>query len=316
MEREEQCKWGFGLDEQIQRDCPAEEELLPEGMKKVCLGDPDYPNRLINIPSPPKQLYYYGELPGDHTPSVAIVGARECSEYGKHVAVRLGRILGQNGVAVISGMARGIDGISQEAVLSAGGRSYGVLGSGADVCYPKTNRELYDRLKGSGGVISEYPPGTQAKGFLFPARNRIISGLSDVVVVVEARLKSGTLITTDMALEQGKDVYVVPGRITDELSEGCNHLIRMGAGILTDPEEFIREVWGTVCPKEERKEKSFPGELVDIYNALDFTPSTVEQVMVRLGGRYSEIQVAGMLMQLSMQKEILQVSPGRFCKKR
>ena len=184
MDREEDCKWGYGLDDQIRADRLPDTEILPEGMKKVRREDPEYPGRLRNIPDPPKQLYYYGELPGEDEPSAAIIGARDCSEYGKYVAIELGRLLGQNGICVISGMARGIDGISQEAALSVGGRSYGVLGSGADVCYPRSNRGLYEQLKCRGGVLSEYAPGTPAKGYLFPPRNRIVSGLADVVVVV------------------------------------------------------------------------------------------------------------------------------------
>ena len=312
MDREEDCKWGYGLDDQIRADRLPDTEILPEGMKKVRREDPEYPGRLRNIPDPPKQLYYYGELPGEDEPSAAIIGARDCSEYGKYVAIELGRLLGQNGICVISGMARGIDGISQEAALSVGGRSYGVLGSGADVCYPRSNRGLYEQLKCRGGVLSEYAPGTPAKGYLFPPRNRIVSGLADVVVVVEAREKSGTLITVDMALEQGKDVYMVPGRVTDKLSEGCNRLIKAGAGILVSPEDFVKELWGDSKVISPKREKLLSGELGDVYNALDFTPSTVEQVWAKLGGVYTEIQVASLLMQLSMQKEILQVSPGYF----
>ena len=315
MERENDCKWGYGLDDQIRADRLPDTEALPEGMKKVRREDPEYPDRLRNIPDPPKQLYYYGDLPREDVPRAAIIGARDCSEYGKYVAVELGRLLGQNGISVISGMARGIDGISQEAALSAGGRSYGVLGSGADVCYPRSNQGLYEQLKIQGGILSEYAPGTPPKGCFFPPRNRIVSGLADVVIVVEAREKSGTLITVDMALEQGKDVYMVPGRVTDQLSVGCNRLIKAGAGILVSPEEFVRELWGDTKKISPKREKLLSGELGDVYNALDFTPSTVEQVWEKLGGTYTEIQIAGLLMQLSMQKEILQASPGHFCHK-
>lgn len=166
-----------------------------------------------------------------------------------------------------------------------------------------------------GGVLSEYVPGTPAKGYLFPPRNRIVSGLADVIIVVEAREKSGTLITVDMALEQGKDVYMVPGRVTDQLSKGCNRLIKAGAGILVSPKDFVEEVWGRQSRTDPGGGKNLAGELGEVYAALDFTPSTVEQVKAKLGGTYTEIQVAGLLMQLSMQKEILQVSPGHFCRK-
>ena len=167
-----------------------------------------------------------GKLPDENRPTVSIVGARNSSEYGKYAAKLFGERLAAAGVQVISGMARGVDGISQQSAIYAGGDSYGVLGSGVDVCYPEDNRRLYDSLITNGGVISEYLPGTQPKPQYFPQRNRIISGLSDVVLVIEAREKSGTLITVDMALEQGREVFAVPGRICDSLSYGCNSLIR------------------------------------------------------------------------------------------
>ena len=211
-------------------------------MKHYKAGDAEYPQRLKNISGRPRNLYVLGRLPEENRLSVAIIGARDCSEYGKYVARELGTVLGGSGIAVISGMARGIDGISQEAALNAGGSSFGVLGCGVDVCYPKENRQLYERLKLSGGILSEYPPGSPALACHFPPRNRIVSGLADVIVVIEARVKSGTLITVDMALEQGREVYVVPGRVTDRLSDGCNRLIKQGAGILLSQEELLREL--------------------------------------------------------------------------
>lgn len=213
-----------------------------EQIKHYRKQDPEYPKRLLNISGAPKNLYVLGRLPEEDRLSVAVIGARDCSEYGKYVARELGTVLGSSKIAVVSGMARGIDGISQEAALNAGGCSFAVLGCGVDVCYPEANRQLYERLKISGGIISEYPSGSPALACHFPPRNRIVSGLADVVVVIEARIKSGTLITVDMALEQGREVYVVPGRVTDRLSDGCNSLIKQGAGILLSPEGFLREL--------------------------------------------------------------------------
>ena len=216
--------------------------MQEKGIGFVCVEDAAYPRRLRNIPDPPYGLFYRGRLPEEGLPAVAVVGARDCSPYGSYVASGIGAALGEAGVQVISGMARGVDGISQEAALSAGGTSFGVLGCGVDVCYPKTNRELYDRLCESGGVLSFYAPGTEAKPQHFPPRNRIVSGLADVLLVVEAREKSGTLITVDMALEQGKEVYAVPGRVTDRLSDGCNRLLKQGAGVFLSPEVLVREI--------------------------------------------------------------------------
>lgn len=201
-----------------------------------------YPKRLKEIPDPPHVLYFVGNMPDDSQPSVAVIGARKCSEYGRYVARELGKRLAVEGIQVVSGLARGIDSEAQRAAIEAGGKVYGVLGCGVDICYPEESRDIYEKMKNRGGIISEYPPRTEPKSNLFPLRNRIISGLADVVVVVEAKEKSGTLITVDMALEQGKEVYVIPGRVTDPLSIGCNRLIKQGAEVLNDLNEFIFEV--------------------------------------------------------------------------
>lgn len=202
----------------------------------------DYPERLRHIPDPPFGLYVKGGLPQEGIPTVAIIGARACSEYGKTIAYTFGKKLGAWGVQVISGMARGIDGIAQRGTLDGGGRTYAVLGCGADYCYPPENEQLYLDIPQNGGVLSEYAPGTEPKNNLFPARNRIISGLADVILVVEARKRSGTYITVMQALEQNKEVYAVPGRITDALSDGCNYLLTQGAGVAVSPEMILREL--------------------------------------------------------------------------
>lgn len=293
-----------------------QEEKREDEIRLIRLGEEGYPKRLVNIPGPPKQLYWIGELPREEIPSVAVIGARDCSEYGRFVAKKLGETLGKNGIQVISGMARGIDGIAQEAALKAGGRSFAVLGSGVDVCYPQSNRPLYDRLKTCGGILSEYTPGTPAVGRLFPPRNRIVSGLADVLIVVEAREKSGTLITTDMALEQGKDVYVVPGRITDRLSDGCNRLIRMGAGVILNPEDFVRELLGVQTSGEDHAfAPELSAELAPVYAALDYAPQSVAKILTGLPAGYGERKLIAMLLQLCMEGIAVQVSPGHFCKK-
>lgn len=217
--------------------------ILKRGIYCVPLQSPEYPGRLRVLTDPPFNLYVCGSLPEDGRPSVGIVGARLCSDYGKYMAAQFGSKLAAAGIQVVSGMAMGIDGLSQQAALSAGGRSFAVLGCGADICYPRENWQLYRDLKKQGGILSEYVPGTLPRAGLFPMRNRIISGLSDVLLVIEAREKSGTLITVDMALEQGKEIYALPGRVTDDLSTGCNRLIGQGAGIARSPEELAETVW-------------------------------------------------------------------------
>lgn len=222
------------------------ERLLEKHIRMTWYGREDYPTRLLDIPDPPSFLFYKGALPPKHLPHVAIIGARECSEYGRYIASELGKAIAKVGGIVVSGMARGIDGLSQMAALSEGMPSLGVLGCGPDICYPRQHQQLYEKLISSGCVLSEYLPGTEPVARLFPARNRIISGLSDYVIVVEAREKSGTLITVDMALEQGRDVYIIPGRLTDSLSTGCNKLVMQGANILWSIEEFTNQLAATL----------------------------------------------------------------------
>ena len=223
------------------------QNLRNRGIRFVYYAEEAYPQRLKDITDYPFGLFYIGSLPREDRPTVSIIGARECSEYGRKTAELFGKTLGSKGVQIISGMARGIDGISQSAALNVGGNSYGIVGCGVDICYPKENEKLYNKLKINGGILSEYLPGTEPKANLFPARNRIISALADILLVVEARMKSGTYITVCQALEQGREIYAVPGRITDGLSDGCNRLIRDGAGIATSPEDILETLsyrWG------------------------------------------------------------------------
>lgn len=308
-----------------------EEEYLKmreQGIRLVTIDDKSYPKRLKDIPDPPYGLFYRGVLPREDVPAVAVVGARECSEYGKYVANRLGEALGAGGVVLISGMARGIDGICQKAALKAGGYSAGVLGNGVDICYPAQNRELYGMLLEAGAVISSYPTGTPALGRNFPPRNRIVSGLADAVVVIEARIQSGTLITVDMALEQGREVYVVPGRVTDGLSQGCNRLIKQGAGVLLDPEELLEDV-KEIRERSRAVKRNLPEgggfragplkplsrELAAVYEALDFTPRSAEEIQARMPQEYRQKPVVTYLMELIMERLAIQVSPGHFCRK-
>lgn len=205
-----------------------------------------YPDKLKEIHKPPSALFVKGKLPDRDEPAVAVVGARNCSPYGKMMAKEIGKILAQNKIQVISGMAKGVDGISQRAAMEQGGASFGVLGCGVDICYPVDNRFIYEQLssgKNLGGIISEFVPGTKPLSGHFPLRNRIISGLADVLVVVEAKERSGTFITVSDALEQGRDVYAVPGRLGDPLSYGCNRLIDEGASVLYDMNRFVEDIF-------------------------------------------------------------------------
>ena len=212
-------------------------------IKMVRRTDPLYPERLRRYERMPGRLYVLGRLPDPEKKSVAIVGARACSAYGKAETLRFARALAKHKVQIISGMAHGIDSWAHIGALDAGGDTFAVFGCGVDVCYPPSHRALYARiLSEGGGVLSEFDPGTRAKPFHFPLRNRIISALADILLVVEARRKSGSLITASYALEQGKSIYAVPGRNTDALSEGCNELIADGAGVAESPDALLAEL--------------------------------------------------------------------------
>lgn len=206
----------------------------------ITIKDKDYPKDLLHIYDAPAILYYKGDKELLHTNMIAIIGCRDCSEYGKEVSMKFSQELAKNGITIISGMAKGIDSYSHIGSIKAGGKTIAVLGSGIDIIYPKENRLLYDKILSTGGLIlSEYVIGTKPSKLNFPARNRIISGLSEGVIVVEAKEKSGTLNTVDFALEQGKDIFVVPGNITSDNSVGTNELIKQGANCITCVEDIL-----------------------------------------------------------------------------
>lgn len=219
------------------------ELLLSRGIEYITIEDTHYPSLLKQIHDPPFILFYKGILK-EHTLNIAIVGSRNCSNYGKEVTKYLSVKLAQKGVNVISGMARGIDAHAHLGALSIGGYTTAVLGSGLDVIYPPENKGMFNKIIQNGLVISEYPPGVGPEAVNFPARNRIISGLSQGVIVVEAAAKSGSLITVDFALEQGRDVFAVPGNITSKNSKGTNNLIKQGAKIITDVDSILEEYAG------------------------------------------------------------------------
>lgn len=218
------------------------ERMLSSDIRMIPFYDNEYPVLLREIKDPPVSIFLKGELPGDYMPVISVIGARNCTGYGESVARRIGELAGASGIGVVSGMARGIDSMSQIGALDAGGYSLAVLGGGTDVIYPRESLKLYRSLEERGGILSEHVPGTQPLKPYFAARNRLISGLSDAVCVIEAREKSGTLITVDCALDQGREVYALPGRIIDHTSYGTNELIRQGAAIITDVPTFIQDI--------------------------------------------------------------------------
>lgn len=292
--------------------------MRERGIVLVTEGEPQFPRRLTRIPDKPFALYYAGRLPQEGKKAVALIGARDCSEYGRYMTGRFGAAFAKAGVQVISGMARGVDGIGQAAALREGGYSLGVLGCGVDICYPRENRALYEALLADGGICSEYPPGIEPRPALFPPRNRIISGFCDAVFVVEAREKSGTLITVDMALEQGREVYALPGRATDPLSGGCNRLIRQGAGLVCTPEEILEELLGQRFAEPLRsagsRTKETQGRLVflegvqgELWQILDFDPLPAEELQNRYQKKYEKSIAFPLLF-----KELLELCAGGY----
>lgn len=261
-----------------------------------------YPARLKELPGMPKQLYYIGSFPDDAKPTAAIVGARLCSPYGRIQAFNYGKFLSEHGVQVISGMAAGIDAEGHKGALEGGTPTFAVLGNGVDICYPSSSRGIYRRIpEKNGGIISEYEPGTKGRAYYFPARNRIISGLADLVLVVEAKEKSGSLITAACALEQGKMVYAIPGAVNDALSRGCHKLIYDGAGIAYSPEILLDE-WGlSVKKKTNLSEKSKLGLATDldlVYSCLDLRPKNLDDLVEKTG--YPSAKVSDSLVRLEL----------------
>jgi DNA processing protein len=263
------------------------DSLASEGVVFLSLEGEEYPEKLRNTADAPYGLYLKGRLMDASVPSVAIVGARMCSEYGRAMALELGRALSARKAVVVSGMARGIDTAGHQGALQANGTTIAVLGGGVDVIYPASNRRLYQQILEKGGaILSEHPPGTQPLAGYFPARNRIISGLSDVVIVVEAKERSGSLITADYALEQGKDIYAVPGRVTDALSGGCNNLIRQGAGIISDVGELLNEL--DLLGESAGIQQNFQKILLEkeellVYSCVDLRPKSIEELLQKTG---------------------------------
>ena len=263
------------------------EEKPEERIRQISSKSAEYPQKLNNYPKMPEILFAKGNLPDAKKPTAAIVGARACSPYGRIQAFRYAKILSSAGVQIISGMAYGIDAEAHRGALEGGTPTYAVLAGGVNICYPSGNRPLYARiLRENGGILSEQPPGMRARNYFFPARNRIISGLADLVLIVEAREKSGSLITAQWALDQGKIVYAVPGPVNEALSMGCHKLIYDGAGIAYSPEILLREL-GLNCENKvkspEKNDLGLASDLKLVYSCLDLRPKSTDFLIQKTG---------------------------------
>jgi DNA processing protein len=318
-----------GLGEKVAREIqngPLEKGVERElsllgkvGGKIVTLKDDDYPKRLRDIYDPPALLYVRGELRREDTLAIAIVGSRKTSPYGRWITERIGQDLVRHGVTVVSGMARGIDSVAHMGALQGGGRTIAVLGCGVDVIYPSENRNLFTQIIEHGAALSEFPMGSPPEGGHFPRRNRIISGLSIGVVIVEAGSESGSLITANYALEQGREVFAIPGNVGAQGSRGTNQLIKEGAKLVESSEDILEEI----LPQWRREEKTLPitessaPDLTEeeeiLYKLLGETPLHIDAII-----RESQLdpgKVSSLLLNLEL-KGLISQWPGKcFSKK-
>ncbi len=255
-------------------------------VRLITLNDLAYPGGLKRISDAPLVLYVKGDIKGTDKYAIAMVGSRTSTHYGIQVAERMSHKLASSGLTIISGMARGIDTASHKGALKAEGRTIAVLGSGIDIAYPAENRGLMRAIESSGAVISEFPFGTPPNKENFPKRNRIISALSFGVIVIEATLDSGSLITVGYALEQGKEVFAVPGNITSKNSKGTNDLIKKGAKLVESAEEVIDElrpqIKGVLREDKWEHERTLPamnGDERMLYNYLSAEPKHIDAII-------------------------------------
>jgi DNA processing protein len=270
------------------------------------LGTPEYPALLAEIPDPPPLLWARGQVSDLHGLGVAVVGSRAASSYGRAMARRLGRDLTAAGIVVISGLARGIDSAAHRGALASGGRTVAVLGSAHDRLYPPEHRELASHIEGAGAVVTEFPPGTAPRAHHFPLRNRIISGLARTVVVVEAPERSGALITATCALDQGRDVFVVPGPVLGERNRGGHALLRDGAKLAESADDILSDLSLPSGVVTSEPAESHPW-LCQLTEAVDFT---VDDVVATLG--IPAPQVLAGLLELELAGRVQRVGGGRF----
>ncbi len=274
--------------------------LEKAGVKIMTWRSPEYPDRLRNIYHPPPVLYLRGSLTSADEWVVAVVGTRRATAYGKEAARHIAGGLARAGVTVVSGLARGIDAVAHRAALDAGGRTVAVLGCGVDVTYPAENRRLMQRITEQGAVLSEYSLGTPPEAGNFPPRNRVISGLSLGVVVVEAGERSGALITADYAAEQGRDVFAVPGNMFNRGSRGCNALIQQGAKLVLGVEDIVEELNLTMVAQQLELQAVVPENEAEslLLGFLSGDPLHVDDIVRQTDLPISEVSSTLALMEL------------------
>jgi len=303
--------------QQIQREIDA---VAAGRFSLLTLSDPQYPDRLKTIADPPPLLAYTGELLERDQQALAIVGARKGSHAGRAFTRQLSGDLAALGFTIVSGLARGIDADAHEGALGAGGRTFAVLGCGIDQTYPPEHLNLRQRIEQQGAVFSEFPMGTAPESYHFPQRNRIISGLSLGVIVTEATLKSGSLITARLALEHNREVFAVPGNVTNPLSRGPHRLIQQGAKLVEKPWDIVEEILPMLepsfrdqleTPQHEGEERSLTlalgQEERSVFERIPFEPVSLDELITQ--GPYSSAEVMSILLSLEIKGLIKQV-PG------
>ncbi len=301
--------------------------IKKQAIRILTISDKEYPDNLKNIFDPPLLLYVKGEIKKEDNAAVAIVGSRRSSIYGLSMAHKLSQQLADIGVTVVSGMARGIDSSVHRGCLKSRGRTIAVLGSGLGCIYPPENKDLFNQITESGAVVSEFSFATKPYSYNFPRRNRIISGLSLGVLVVEAARNSGALITADFALEQGREVFALPGKADSATSYGTNRLIKQGAKLVCSIEDILEEISQQIQHNLKKQETTFPESAFDnkmydkdlkeeqrkLYNILSENPKHIDTIAseanVNIGA------AASILMQLELKHLIKQIPGKLFIKK-
>ena len=272
------------------------------------------------IPDAPLGIYVRGNVVPEHRTSVAIVGSRRITDYGAMCCEKFSRELAQNGVCVVSGLAMGTDAVAHSSCLKGGGITFAVLGTGVDTIYPACNTNLADKVMEKGCLISEFPLGTKAFPANFPIRNRIISGMCDVTVVIEADEKSGTMITANHALEQGRTVMALPGNITSRLSRGTNNLIRRGATAVTKTEDILEELDITIQSENTKENIKNSGKIINglapneklVYDCMDYEPITIDEIIEKINLNIQDVSCA--LTMLEVQGLIQKMSGQKYAK--
>ena len=276
------------------------DDIAAKNIRVMNWEDADYPARLREIAQPPPILYLRGEILEEDAWAVAIVGTRRVTAYGRQVTEEVAAFLAQKGITIVSGLARGVDGIAHQAALKAGGRTIAVLGSGVNRIYPPEHRNLAQSIEKSGAVISDYAPDTPPEGSNFPPRNRIISGLSMATIIIEAGQTSGALITANFALEQGREIFALPGNIYAPQSKGPNKLIQKGAHPLLQPRDILEVLDLTRITQHKSAQQTLPTDATEIQllSSLSHEPSHIDEIRAKTGLAVEKVSSTLVMMEL------------------